>query len=284
MLDAQIRLEYAVAASRFGRGPATVAAKVRKEGLSAFESIVDELTDDQATEVMELASQLHADGVSALLAGEPGYPVVLANARVSAAVLFIKGSRQLLDRPGLGICGARNATAEGLKAARSCSEVIASLGFNVVSGYARGVDMACHSGALAAGGTTVVVLPEGIQNFKIRSGEFGQLWDPARVVVVSQFSPRQPWSAAGAMARNSVISGLSQALVVVEAGETGGTLAAGMHALDRGQPVMALELFGAPPGNRLLQDRGATPIRSRDELESCIAEPPPSGSAQLTLL
>jgi DNA processing protein len=86
------------------------------------------------------------------------------------------------------------------------------------------------------------------------------------------------------MTRNAVISGLSRALVVVEAGETGGTLAAGLHALDRGQPVLVLQLFGAPVGNQILLDKGATPIRSREELESRLTDLPTNGSAQLSLI
>lgn len=68
------------------------------------------------------------------------------------------------------------------------------------------------------------------------------------------------------MARNSVIIGLSSALVVVEAGETGGTLAAGSRALKLGQRVLALEFSSTPPGNRFLLNEGAVSVRGRAEL------------------
>ena len=69
------------------------------------------------------------------------------------------------------------------------------------------------------------------------------------------------------MTRNAVIVGLSLGLVVIEAGESGGTLAAGMQALDMGRPVFALEFKSEmPPGNKILLDRGAVPVRSRSQL------------------
>lgn len=155
---------------------------------------------------------------------------------------------------------------------------------SLVSGYARGVDMVTHVGALAEGGTTVIVLPEGIERFRVRHGEFAEVWDPSRAVVVSQFSPNQPWNAGAAMARNAVISGLSRALVVIEAGDTGGTLAAGLHALERGQPVLVLHLDGEPAGNRILMGKGAIPVRNRQELAARLTDLPTAGSTQLSLL
>lgn len=86
------------------------------------------------------------------------------------------------------------------------------------------------------------------------------------------------------MARNTVISGLSQALVVVQAGETGGTLAAGEYALQRGQTVLTLQLFDAPVGNRLLIDNGAKVIRSRHHLETALDDIDGDDSKQLTLM
>jgi DNA processing protein len=88
----------------------------------------------------------------------------------------------------------------------------------------------------------------------------------------------------GAMVRNTVISGLSQALVVVEAGETGGTLAAGEYALRQGQIVWVLQLFGAPAGNKLLIDNGAKVIRSRHHLEAALDDIHGEDSSQLTLM
>jgi len=138
--------------------------------------------------------------------------------------------------------------------------------------------------ALSNRGTTVIVLAEGINHFRVRKGEFAGVWDPQRAVVVSQFAPDQKWFASGAMTRNAVISGLSDALVVVEAGETGGTLAAGEYALNNGQAVLALQLFGSPPGNTVLIDKGAKVIRSRRHLGKALDYLAAGGSKQLSLM
>jgi DNA processing protein len=223
-------------------------------------------------------------GVDAVLLGQAGYPARLASSPEAPATLFIKGPHKLLEQRAIGMCGSRHASSEGLRAAHACADAVARRGYSVVSGYAKGVDLVAHSAALASGGTTVIVLAEGINRFRIRRGEFEALWDSERAVVVSQFPPDQKWFASGAMTRNTVISGLSEALVVVEAGEKGGTVAAGEYALRRGQTVLTLELFDAPPGNQLLMANGAKVIRSRQHLEAALDYLDADGTKQLTLM
>jgi DNA processing protein len=242
------------------------------------------LSQDQADAVEQSVERLASQNVSALLLGDADYPAMLAASRAAPPALFVRGAHELLREPGIGTCGSRHAAEASLLAARACSETVVAHRLSLVSGYARGVDMVTHIGALAQGGTTVIVLPEGIERFRVRRGEFADVWDPSRVVVVSQFSPNQPWNAGAAMARNAVISGLSRALVVVEAGDTGGTLAAGLHALERGQPVIVLQLDGEPAGNRILLDQGAIPVRSRQELTERLTDLPTAGSTQLSLI
>src|SRR5262249_45378795 len=147
-----------------------------------------------------------------------------------------------------------------------CGEVSTECALSVVSGYARGVDMAAHVAALQQGGKTVVVLPEGIHRFRLKR-EIAEVWDSARTLVVSQFSPSQPWTTGAAMGRNTVILGMGLSLIVVEARDKGGTLAAGMAALKLNRRVITLEFAdGEPQGNALLRKRGAVPVRSRDHL------------------
>jgi DNA processing protein len=284
MFDAFTRLRYAVASARHGGGATKLAARVRRDGPDAYEQAFETLTGPQLEQVDQGAEHLAEQGVDALLLTDDGYPSLLLASHKAPPVLFVKGPPELLIRSGIGTCGSRHASDESLRAARACSEVVAARGFNLVSGYARGVDMVTHVGALVGGGTTTLVLAEGIEHFRVRRGEFADSWDPSRCVVVSQFSPTQPWSAGAAMTRNAVISGLSKALVVVEAGETGGTLAAGLHALERRQPVLVLQLHGAPAGNQILIDKGATPVHSRDELDRHLADLPSNGNAQLSLI
>ncbi|RUP07126.1 MAG: hypothetical protein EKK34_00535 [Mycobacterium sp.] len=242
------------------------------------------LQPDELQQVEDQARDLFDSGVEAVLLGQKYYPDRLATSRQAPAVLFVKGPPELLVQRAIGMCGSRQASAEGLRAAHACADAVARRGYCVVSGYAKGVDLIAHTAALAAGGTTVIVLAEGITRFRVRRGEFSELWDPERALVVSQFAPDQKWFVSGAMTRNAVISDLSQALVVVEAGDKGGTLAAGEYALQRHQTVLTLQLFDAPPGNKLLMANGAKVIRSRQHLEAALDYLDAGGTKQLTLM
>jgi DNA processing protein len=195
------------------------------------------------------------------------YPAILASLRQAPPVLFYQGNSDLLGMTSIGICGSRDASSQGMSAAAACGEEIAKRGLVVVSGYARGVDTEAHTAALGADGCTVLVLAEGIGRFKVKRWLAAKPHDASRVTVVSQFPPSQTWSAGGAMMRNDVIIGLSLGLLVVEARETGGTITAGMRALDEGRPVLALEFRqDMPLGNKVLLDHGAIPVRSRSQL------------------
>jgi DNA processing protein len=260
-------LRLAVTAARYGRGQRRLAGQLRERGGDAVEALYLQLTPAQQEDIAGDVQALEAGGVDAVLLGTDRYPLALASMRHAPPVLFHRGNCELLGKPAISICGSRDASDQGLSLASACGQEIARRGLVVVSGYARGVDTAAHAGALDAGGQTVMVLPEGIGRFKVHRWLATRTYDSWQLTVVSQFPPAQRWTAGAAMSRNSVIIGLSLGLVVIEAGETGGTLAAGLSALDERRPVLALD-FGqeTPPGNRILLNSGAMPVRSRGEL------------------
>lgn len=260
-------LRLAVAVVRYGHGPRRFAGQLRQQGPHAAHIRYEQLTADQQDAIDSEAQALQASGVAAVLLGLGGYPAILASMRQAPPVLFYQGNVNLLGIRSIGICGSRDASSQGLSAVRACSEEVARCGLVVVSGYARGVDTEAHAAALDAGGCTVMVLAEGIARFRAKRWLASRSHDPLQVAVVSQFPPSQTWSAGGAMSRNDVIVGLSLGLVVIEAGETGGTLAAGLRALDEQRPVLALEFREAmPQGNKILLNHGAVPVHSRSQL------------------
>jgi len=271
-VDQLTALKLAIAGSRYGHGDVRLARRARELGPTAFSDVLDSLSRADLDHVSAEADALCERGISATLLGSNEYPPSLGEIRNAPPTLFYMGPAELLSAPGIGICGSRNATDEGLNAAEACGEVAARQGLAVISGYARGVDMATHVSALAAGGTTVIVLPEGITRFRVKRGALADVWDAERALVVSQFAPTRPWSAGAAMTRNAVIIGLSLALVVVEASEKGGTLAAGTTALDLNRRVITLEFARTPPGNSVLLRRGAIPVSNRAELSDCLAQ------------
>lgn len=198
---------------------------------------------------------------------DPEYPAAAKAAfPKSAPVIYCAGNVSLLRKLGVGICGSRKSSDKGLEAVKDCADQIAKSGVLVISGNAAGIDLAAHRTALESGGNTILVLPEGIHHFRIRK-ELRDVWDWNRVLVVSQFEPDAPWSIYRAMERNRVIIALSSAMIVVEAGETGGTVNAGLSTLKAGKPLYVAvyeDMPSSAPGNeRLLQLGGKRVFKSR---------------------
>ena len=156
-----------------------------------------------------------------------------------------------------------------MSTARDSATLLANDKINIVSGFAAGVDMNAHRAALAAGGTTTVVLAEGILRFRVKK-DIRDLWDDSRTLVVSEFGPNLPWSVSHAMQRNKTICGLSRAMVLIEARSTGGSIEAGRDCLRMGLPLFAAVYEGSPDsatGNEELLRNGAKRLmksRSRD--------------------
>jgi DNA processing protein len=254
-------------ASLRGHGATAKARAIFREGGVALRGFYDALTADARNEADAVADTLIRRGVGCLTLSDTRYPHQLLTMRNPPPFLFTWGNLDLLNTRGVGMCGSRAASGRGLEYARTFGREVAARGLQVISGYARGVDMETHLGALEAGGSTVVVLAEGITHFRIKRDFRSVPFEENRVLVLSQFAPGQPWTAGAAMTRNGIIAGLGQALLVVEAGARGGTLNAGQQALSLGRPVFAIDYRDDPPeGNQLLIDKGARPLRSRNEL------------------
>jgi len=213
----------------------------------------------------EFSRRIREQGIRVLLKGTTAYPSSLANALGKSAppVLFVLGNAELLQMPAVGFCGSRNASEKGLAATAGCAEALAAEGINVVSGYAHGVDLAAHRAALGAGGVTTIVQAEGITKFRLKAG-IKDLANEENLLILSTFSPGLPWSARQAMARNRTICGLSNAVILVESGEEGGTFQAGEAALALRLPLFVVDFAKPAPsatGNSYFLKRGAMPLR-----------------------
>mgnify|MGYP000154754108 CR=1 FL=1 len=191
--------------------------------------------------------------------------------------VYYLGSLKLLKRAKkVAIVGSRNASEWALKCARLIAREFGRRGVVIVSGYARGIDSEAHKGALEAKrGATVIVLPEGLLEFKPNKLEGIQNWRK-RTLVLSQFAPHDKWKASNAMKRNEVICAISDAVIVVEAGpereENGkmsGSFQAGKTALKLGVPLFVVipepqqlsfedgSVLNVPAGNTKLAEEGA---------------------------
>jgi DNA processing protein len=155
--------------------------------------------------------------------------------------LWVQGNIDLLADPAIAMVGGRRASPSGLALAKEYAQALASAGLTVVSGLAIGVDGASHAGALAVGGDTIAVLGSGLA--KIYPARHQQL---AKDIVTSGGALVSPWPLfLPAMphqfpARNSIVSGLSLGVLVVEAAPKSGSLITAKTALEQGREVFAL--------------------------------------------
>ena len=177
--------------------------------------------------------------------------------------IYYIGNLSLLDGPSVGFCGSRSASEKGLEIAIDCASQFATYGICVVSGYAKGVDTQAHLGAILHNGRTIVVLPDGINHFRIKR-ELSKSWDWERILVLSYFQPDAIWRADRAMDRNRVIVGISDATIVIEARENGGTFHAGMTALQQKKPLIVAKYSDTTSsniGNERLIELGGIPLQ-----------------------
>lgn len=182
-------------------------------------------------------------------------------------LLYVSGSLSLLRQRSVSIVGSRNADERCLELTRKLARNLANEGINVISGYARGIDFAAHLESLKCGGTTTIVLSEGIAKFAHKV-EIRSLVTPSNTAVVSQFSPGARWAAHNAMARNKLVVALSDAIVIVTSGperdesnRMSGTFDAGISAQQMHIPTFVVSpswFTEAPIGNRDLIMRGCT--------------------------
>lgn len=220
-----------------------------------------------------------AAGARLLLEDSPDYPKALKDIGDAPPMLWAIGSLTLLHKPMIALVGARNASSLGTRMAKRLGEDLGNAGFTVVSGLARGIDAAAHHGALAGG--TIAVMAGGVDI--IYPAENTQLaHDVAKKGLRLSETPMglQP-QARHFPARNRIISGLAQAVVVVEAAAKSGSLITARNALDQGRDVLAVpgHPFDARAWgcNMLIRD-GATLVRNADDIIDAVApivEPAP---------
>jgi DNA processing protein len=213
--------------------------------------------------------------------GHPEYPPLLAAIADPPACLWVRGDVSILTRTAVAVIGARAASREGLIAAREIATDLARAGIVVVSGLARGIDSAAHRGALIGGGKTIAVLGTGIDCVYPAENEALSEEIAANGLLVTEFpegANPEDWHFPR---RNRIISGLSKAVVVVEAKEKSGSLITARLAADQGRDVMAVPgsiVGGMNRGaNALLRD-GAKLVESAVDIlqELGMADPIPA--------
>lgn len=210
----------------------------------------------------------HAAGARLVHAGMAAYPRALRDLADAPPVLWTLGDTGVLNQPMVALVGARNASSLGVRMARKLAAGLAGAGYVVVSGLARGIDAAGHEAALTAG-VTVAVHAGGIDVI-YPPGHGALASDIARSGVrLSETPPGEQPAARHFPMRNRLISGLSRAVVVVEAAARSGSLITARDALDQGREVLVVPghpLDARAAGCNLLIREGATLVRGVEDV------------------
>ena len=211
---------------------------------------------------------------------DPAYPPLLTAISDPPPVLWVQGQLLAFEPPAVAIVGSRAGSSYALAVAERLGAELTARGVVVVSGLARGVDSAAHRGALSAG-ATIAVLGSGPDVVYPREHEKLAREIAATGLVLSELAPGTPPRPQFFPMRNRIISGLSRAVVVVEAGERSGSLITARSALEQGREVLAVpgSILSARNrgGHALLRD-GAKIVESADDILEELGFPPdPSG-------
>ncbi len=265
--------------ARFASAEEAIAAL---PGLAAASGRASPAAVTSAAAVEKELARVRRLGGRMLVLGEPDYPANLALLEDAPSALSVLGDPALLTRRAVGLVGARNASANGQRVAEVLAAELASHGVLVVSGLARGIDAAAHTGALHTGHTAAAIaggldMPYPAENtaLQARIAERGVVVAeaPLGTAPQSRHFPR----------RNRIIAGLSLGVVVVEAARHSGSLITAQQALDAHRMVLAVPGSPLDPrchGSNDLIRAGATLVGQASDVLEALAPwqlPEPDG-------
>lgn len=178
-------------------------------------------------------------------------------------LLYYKGNLDILKRKSIAFSGSRKASKSSLEKTYKIAKALSDAGYNIVSGFAKGVDTAAHLGALEGRGTTTVVLSNGIlkfedSNLKEKIKEQKNIVND-KMLVISEYPMNMPWFAHNAMNRNWTIASLADKVFIIESEMDGGTFAMGELCLKKKKPLYVQsfnEKEKLPKGNSYLLKSG----------------------------
>jgi len=211
----------------------------------------------------EIYEKIQAKGIKILTWQDEAYPKRLREISQPPPVLYYRGELFPEDTWAVAVVGTRRVTPYGRQVAEDTASFLAANGVTIVSGLARGVDGIAHRAALRVGGRTLAVLGSGVD----------QIYPPEHLTlaeqisehgaVLSDYPPETAPESANFPPRNRIISGLSMAVIVIEAGETSGALITAEFAAEQGRDVFAVPgniLAPQSKGTNKLILQGASPL------------------------
>jgi DNA processing protein len=239
-------------------------ADLRETGLPA--KIIETFLGKRSDTVLDqLWEKILNQNITVLTWDDETYPRRLKEINQPPPVIYVRGSLKIEDEWSIAVVGTRRVSPYGRQAAEEIASGLARNGLTVVSGLARGIDAIAHQTALKSGGRTIGVLGCGVD--RIYPPEHRRLASQMieQGAVISDYPLGTPPEGVNFPPRNRIISGLSMAVAIIEAGERSGALITASFAADQGRDVFALpgSIFSPQSaGTNRLIDTGAFPLLS----------------------
>ncbi len=229
------------------------------------ERLAESLCDKSLEEAYKIIKYCEESGIGLLTYGSDKYPVSLRSLKDPPAVLYYKGHLPELNQTlSVSVVGTRKMSEYGMRAAYKIAYEVAASGAVVVSGMALGIDSVAASAAMAAGGKTVAVLGSGIDVIYPHEHErlYGAICEHG--AVISEYPPSTLPHSYNFPKRNRIISGMSQGIAVIDAGEKSGALITAKMGILQGRDVYAV------PSNIDSENSSGTNMLIRDGAQAVL--------------
>lgn len=212
---------------------------------------------------------LESRGIFYYSIDDSNYPHILKNIPDPPLGIYVKGKVSALDKRFLAIVGTRRCSEYGRRAARKLAEELSYKGFGIISGLAQGIDTEAHKATIEAEGMTAAVVAHGLDLCYPASNEKLMDMIEEKGVIVSEHPPGRKPIPGLFPARNRIISGLSEGVIIIEAGEKSGALITADLALEQGKEVFAVpgSIFSSnSKGAHHLIQQGAKLVMNVDDI------------------
>ena len=206
-------------------------------GHNVADGIVRAISRGEAREIVDRCRCL---GISLIERGDPAYSPLLEEIPDPPDLLYLKGQFEPVDQVAVAIVGSRRCTAYGRRMTEVLAGGLARAGLTIISGLARGIDGVAHRAALAAGGRTIAVMATGVNRiYPPEHTELAETISRFGAILTEARLDQGPLPGLFPQ-RNRIISGLSVAVVVIEAGRRSGAQHTARHAIEQGRDVLAM--------------------------------------------
>ncbi len=210
--------------------------------------------------------------VNSLKHDDPDFPEILRHIPSPPRQLFWLGDppKSFLDKPRVAVVGSRQASSYGAQVTERLVSTLAKAGVVIVSGLSLGIDSIAHQASLKAGGLTIAVLPSGLdQIYPASHLALAKQIVESGGCLISEYPPGAEIYRSNFIARNRLISGLADILLITEAAKSSGTMHTAGFALEQGRSVMAvpgnINSLGSEGCNNLIKN-GATPVTAANDV------------------